>query len=84
MSSASSCSLEDSQLIQPAIFYPSPITRIRLYIYVNSPYWLRNTAFGLSQLVLLPFTQGLSFALGLYLGRTLLMRPLMAKLRLRQ
>lgn len=49
-----------------------------------TPAWAKFVAFAAPQLVLLPFTQGMMFSLGLYLGRTVLVRPLMAKLRIRQ
>ena len=82
VSSASSCSLEDQN--QLVVQHISPVRRVGGRIYELTPVWVRNVSFALTQLVWLPFSQGVFFALGLYLGRTVLVRPLMARFNFRQ
>lgn len=81
VSSASSCSIEAEQQLESTI--PSSIQRISATIYSATPVWLRNVSFSVAHLVALPFTQGLMFALGLYIGKTMFVRPLMARFRIK-
>lgn len=43
------------------------------------PDWIRSLSFGSLHLLVLPFTQGVFFSLGLYFGRTRLVQPLMSR-----
>lgn len=82
ISSASSCSIKADQSLESN--NPSAIHRITSKVYAAAPAWLKNITFGTTYLVALPFTQGLMFALGLYIGKTMFVRPLMTRFRLSQ